>query len=124
MSDAHTHETRSAQPDIMPATTGRRLRALRLAAHLDTAGMAEMLNITEQRYLAFETDTKPLPAASLPALSRAFDIPLAALVADLHGADVDAAELHTLAAAFDSITNPVQREALLSMALALSDGVA
>ena len=116
MTDAH--------PDLAPTTTGRRLRALRLAAHLAPAALAGMLGIPERRYLAFEADAKPLPAAHLPALARVFDVPLAILVADLHGAEVDAAELHTLATAFDSITNPAQREALLSMALALSDGTA
>ena len=118
--DPKTHAMASVS-DFTPATTGERLRVLRRAARLDPAAMADLLGLTQKRYLAFEADAKPLPAALLPALSRAFDIPLADLVADLHGADVNAAELHTLATAFDSIENPVQREALLSMALALSD---
>jgi len=102
---------------------GLRLRALRLETGLDEAAFAEALGLDLARYQACERGAAPLPAGTLPALARLADAPLASVLAELYGAREHAAELHALAAAFDSIPSPVHREALLQMALALAEGV-
>jgi len=101
---------------------GLRLRALRLDTGLDEAAFAEALGLELARYQACERGAAPLPAGALPALARLADAPLASVLAEFYGAREHAAELHALAAAFDSIPSPVRREALLHMALALAYG--
>jgi transcriptional regulator with XRE-family HTH domain len=100
--------------------TARKLLTLRRATGLDPEAFAEALDVDLEAYHQMERGEIALPTAKLPALGLVLDAPLASVVADIHGTGEQIAELYSVARAYQSITNPVHREALLGVALCLS----
>jgi len=71
--------------DLRQRVIGAMLRQMRLQARESTSSFAEVLEVSESDYQAYETGAKPIPYLQLEQLCRHLDVSINHFVDDQHG---------------------------------------